>query len=265
MTLNAWIGKVFGRAVGCPCHEDLFDFALDGLEVKQQGQVRKHLADCPHCRDQVKDYAWVSEGIALLAPQVEPPAGICDKVKMRIHAEAGAVELEGSPFDPLQGWPRFWMRLGPVFLVLSIGMSGLALFTALHSAAGSASSGQVSELLGSSSLKELDLLGQGENESGAHLYFASASPEILLHFDHLQPNMPGETYVLWESLDRQAPQYVGALQVRDAEPSSYIFHLDAPLGLSGSQVSFLLTHQNAGAPNSRRPGGPVSLQGSLKL
>ena len=94
--LNHYLGKLFGRAVGCPCHEDLFDFTLDGLDEKTQTKVRKHLGDCPHCRDQVKDYAWVSEGIALTAPQIDPPANMCDKVKARIRAEAAQAAVRGS-------------------------------------------------------------------------------------------------------------------------------------------------------------------------
>ena len=85
--LNHFFGKIFGRAWGCPCDENLFDFALDGLDPKSHAKVREHLGDCPRCADQVKDYAWVSEGIALCAPQVEPPQGLCDKVKSRIRDE----------------------------------------------------------------------------------------------------------------------------------------------------------------------------------
>ena len=83
--LNHFFGRIFGRAFGCPCVENLFDFALDGLDDASKAKVREHLSDCPRCRDQVKDYAWVSEGIALCAPQVDPPSDLCDKVKSLIH------------------------------------------------------------------------------------------------------------------------------------------------------------------------------------
>lgn len=85
--LKHYFLKFFGRIWRCPCDENLFDFAMDGLDPKCQAKVRKHLGECPRCLEQVKDYAWVSEGIALCAPQVEPPAGLCDKVKSRIRTE----------------------------------------------------------------------------------------------------------------------------------------------------------------------------------
>ncbi len=72
----------------CPCQEDLFGFVLDGLPHRIQKRVRQHLAECESCREQVKDYAWVSEGIALTASQVDPPKGLCEKVKHRIRQES---------------------------------------------------------------------------------------------------------------------------------------------------------------------------------
>ena len=83
--LNHYLGKLFGRAWGCPQDENLFEFTMDGLDPKQHAKMLQHLGDCPRCREQVKDYVWVSEGIALCVPQVEPPDGLCDKVKSRIH------------------------------------------------------------------------------------------------------------------------------------------------------------------------------------
>ncbi|MES2200759.1 MAG: zf-HC2 domain-containing protein [candidate division FCPU426 bacterium] len=85
--LKTLFHKLLSWSHTCPCQEDLFDFVLDGLPSKLQGRVRKHLAECESCRDQVKDFAWVSEGIALSADQVEPPHGLCDKVKKRIRQE----------------------------------------------------------------------------------------------------------------------------------------------------------------------------------
>jgi hypothetical protein len=263
--INNWIGKLFGRAVGCPCHEDLFDFALDGLDNKDQAGVRRHLADCPHCRDQVKDYAWVSEGIALSAPQVDPPAGICDKVKERIRAESSGAPVLTLGRDPLAGWPRFWMRLGPVFALGSLVMTALAFFAVFSRPQPPAALQGTADFLSSSATKQVALAGQGEaKDSSGRLYFAPGSDELLVNVQHLEPCSRGRVYTLWSCPQGQKPSRLAGFQTEDGRSSLYVLHLAKPLALDAKATDFQVTLEDSGK-DPQLQKGPLRLLGRYNL
>src|SRR5260370_202793 len=102
----------------CPQCETLVDYALEGLPEGQQDSVRKHLDDCPPCREQVRDFCQVKEGLGLCAKQQEVPEGFHAKVLARLREDDDApfrpVEIRVQPFK-LNGWPRFWVTVGPLF------------------------------------------------------------------------------------------------------------------------------------------------------
>jgi hypothetical protein len=264
--INHWIGKIFGRAIGCPGHEELFDFALDGVESSQQDRVRRHLADCPPCREQVKDYAWVSEGIALNAPQVEPPPGLCDKVKARIREEALSPQAPAPARalrDPLAGWPRFWMRLGPVFALSSLMMTILAFVAVMNRPAPANPDLQATaEILGSPSMKLVSLNGAGEAKAGrGSLFLAPGMDRMLVKVEGLKPCAAGADYALWASPRGGKPVRLGSFKAVEGR-CAYVLSLPRPFELGPGPLDFEVTHEDGGAAPEK---GPAHLRGRYNL
>jgi hypothetical protein len=268
--LNHVIGRIFGRAVGCPCHEELFDFALDGMDTKQQEKVRQHLADCPSCCDQVKDFAWVSEGIALSAPQMDPPANICDKVKARIRAESESVQAPVMRLgrDPLAGWPRFWMRLGPLFALSSLMMTALAFFAVFVRPSAKPTlplaTEVASRLLNSPSMILVSLAGQGESKDCAvSLFAAPGFQQILLKVKGLKACSQGAAYALWCSEKGGKASRLGSFQAVDGV-YTYVLSLPKPWDDTAKALDFEVTQEALSNPSSGEKG-PTRLRGRYNL
>jgi hypothetical protein len=262
--LNQRIGKMFGRAVGCPCDEDLFDFALDGLDLPTQSKVREHLSLCPRCADQVKDYAWVSEGIALCAPQAEPPAGLCDRVKDRIRSEGmgGRVSIEYRD-KVMQGWPLFWLRLGPVFACSSVLMACAALWAMLQMPKPQPALQGAEALLSSSTSKHVALSGMGAGASSSgELTLQGGSDTVLLSVKDLAPCAQGRFYTLWELSSGKTLRLAG-FQTESPAACTYVLHLAQPMSLDPGATFQVSLEQSGKSPQLQQ--GPLYLHGDAKL
>lgn len=122
-----WLQEKLGMGHHCPACETLVEYALEGLKGREKEGVRRHLEECPACREQVRDYLQVNEGLALNAPAVECPSGFSGRVLQRIQAECPHPHASAPAPAQLEGWPRFWMTMGPVFALLSLLMTLVAL------------------------------------------------------------------------------------------------------------------------------------------
>jgi hypothetical protein len=60
------------------------ELALGIVEGEQRGRALEHLADCPDCRRRVEELAEVADGLLLLAPHREVPAGFESQVLRRV-------------------------------------------------------------------------------------------------------------------------------------------------------------------------------------
>jgi Putative zinc-finger len=56
------------------------ELALGIVEGEERGRALEHLADCPECRRRVEELAEVADGLLLLAPHREAPAGFESRV-----------------------------------------------------------------------------------------------------------------------------------------------------------------------------------------
>lgn len=65
---------------GCPCREELCEYALVGLPEEERSRAEAHLRNCPRCREQVKEYALLSEGLALSTRQFAPREGFAEAI-----------------------------------------------------------------------------------------------------------------------------------------------------------------------------------------
>jgi Putative zinc-finger len=64
------------------------ELALGIVEGEERGRALEHLADCPECRRRVEELAEVADGLLLLAPHREAPAGFESRVLGRVLPRA---------------------------------------------------------------------------------------------------------------------------------------------------------------------------------
>ena len=72
--------------VGCAAtREAAPELALGTLDGAERAEVLLHVATCPSCQRYVSELAGVADGLARLAPEVEPPAGFAPRVEAEIR------------------------------------------------------------------------------------------------------------------------------------------------------------------------------------
>jgi hypothetical protein len=265
-----WLAHKLGLKT-CPSCDTLVEYAMDGLPEGQQENVRRHLADCPPCREQVRDYWQVREGLGLCSQQHEAPPDLCSKVLARLDENPrelpAAMPGAFQPGRHLGGWPRFWMVLGPAFAVLSLVMTMVAL-AALT--AGKPVPAPANEL---ASIADAVM----DNAHSAHVAMAAAGPgaaagaagllvvcpgmdQAYFHGDHLAPSPLGYDYVLWITPQSGRPRRLARFTVEREGSSAQLLHLDGAFA-AGGPVEFMVTRQKSDSPSA----GPAWLKGSVDL
>jgi Putative zinc-finger len=92
------------------------ELALGIVEGEERGRALEHLADCPECRRRVEELAEVADGLLLLAPHREVPAGFESQVLRRVLPTPG---------------PRRRRRLGLVLAPVAAALAAVAITLAV--------------------------------------------------------------------------------------------------------------------------------------
>jgi hypothetical protein len=267
-----WFAHKLGLRT-CPQCETLVDYALDGLEPGKQDEVREHLANCPSCREQVRDFWQVREGLGLCAPECEEPADFNAKVLARLKeqdpAQAGslmppAAHPAAHEAKHLGGWPRFWMTLGPVFALMSVFMTAVAAVALLsrHPAAPAEPSDDLTalshDLLNDPHAARVSLVADGKPGSEGEVVLCPGRSQAFLKASHLSKCPLGRMYALWMTSKGQAPQRLARFAVEADGSSVHVLNLAQPWQ-DGQPVDFRVTQ------DSGPQAGETWLKGSLKL
>lgn len=96
------------------------EFALGVLEARERALAVAHLEHCASCRDEVGELVGIADGIASLAPLVEPPSGF----ESRVTASLRQLRSERTSSR--------WRRVSPIVaiaaaLLVAAGFTGWAL------------------------------------------------------------------------------------------------------------------------------------------
>jgi len=266
-----WLSHKLGLKA-CPECDILVDYAMDGLPEGQQDKVRSHLSACPRCREQVRDYWQVREGLGLCSQQHEAPQDLCSKVLARLNEvpretpfETARPEALSRP-APLSGWPRFWMFTGPAFAALSLVMSLVAL-AALAQQKPQPAAPQENALatISNAVINDphaahvvLTAAGPSQQANGM-LVLCPGMDHAYLSFEHLSPCPLGNDYVLWAKAQDASPRRLARFSVEKEGANVYLLQLDQAFQASGP-MQFMVTQQSGGAP-----AGPAWLKGSVNL
>ena len=258
-TLFHWLAHKLGLN-RCPQCETLVDYALDGLPAEQQDGVRQHLDDCPPCREQVRDFFQVGEGLALCSKQVDAPAGLSDKVLARLKQDAPpppARALAGAP----RGWARFWMATGPVFALMSVLMTLVAAGALLSRKPAADPANPLAALsqavLSDPKASRVSLSAPG-SDAAADLVLCKGMDHAVLNCRHLPACAPGQSYAVWVQLGGQAPRRLARFMVDGPGSCCHLLSLGAAFQGQGP-AQFMVK------PEGAAEGGAAVLKGSVDL
>jgi anti-sigma-K factor RskA len=118
-------------------HPNLAAFVLDGLEPEEAAEVRRHLACCPRCQDQVRELRKVNRALEAAPPPADPPSYLKDGILSRVRAERLYVsdkeEPQGSSFEDRTGSSRTsrFNRLKDLRVVLPSAAAAIVAFVAI--------------------------------------------------------------------------------------------------------------------------------------
>jgi len=91
-------------------HPNLAAFVLDGLEPEEAAEIRRHLASCPRCQDEVRQLRKVNRALEAAPPPADPPSYLKDGILSRVRAERLSVsdkeEPQGSSLEDRTGLSR---------------------------------------------------------------------------------------------------------------------------------------------------------------
>jgi anti-sigma-K factor RskA len=118
-------------------HPNLAAFVLDGLEPEEAAEVRRHLASCPRCQDEVRELRKVNRALEAAPPPADPPSYLKEGILSRVRAERLSVsekeEPQGSTFEDRTGSSRTsrFNRLKDLRVVLPSAAAAIVAFVAL--------------------------------------------------------------------------------------------------------------------------------------
>ncbi len=98
-------------------------YALGSLEQEESIQVSEHLATCVACRAELQSYQFVTDQLALAAPDVAPSVALRQRLTDRVNPAPAAPESQLSWWEQLT---QLWLRAAPAW-----GMVSLALIVVL--------------------------------------------------------------------------------------------------------------------------------------
>jgi anti-sigma-K factor RskA len=213
-------------------------------------QVSEHLAACPACREELRQYQAVVDQLALATPLAEPPAALKDKLMGQVQRRV----------QPVEGKLSFWQRLVALFgrtapawglasfaLVLVLAASNLLLWRQL---------GQISTAQPEMRVIKLSSTNAVAPANGLIVISTDGNHGTLV-VDELPVLPDTQEYQLW--LIRDGKRTSGGIfsVSRDGYGSLWV-HSPEPLA---SYSSFGITVEPAGG--SPAPSGSKVLGGSL--
>ena len=78
-------------------HPNLGAYVLGGLEAEEETEVRRHLALCPSCREELKEFEEVSQALKATPPVAHPPSHLKDEILSYVRGEEPPSSNEELP------------------------------------------------------------------------------------------------------------------------------------------------------------------------
>lgn len=182
-------------------HINLGAFVMGGLETEEDAEIRRHLASCSSCRDELEEIERINQALEAAPPLADPPDYLKDKLLSRVREESSSSDKANKERPSYKGL-RF--ALPVVAAGALIAMIALGAFFGMQTEAPVATV----QLDPTPQLRE-ELRAEGEEYWGvAELYpQPSGSQLVELKLNNLEAPGPQRFYELWFS---SGEEYVSA-------------------------------------------------------
>lgn len=183
-------------------------YALDAMAADEHADVAAHLADCPACRRQLDEWTAVTARLAHVAPPVQPPAGMRERVLARATATPRLTVASPARRRDL-GWAVAVAATAVV--AIGLGVRGARLsderarlqdaLAALETRADSqrvalaARDSLLARVLGPET--QMTTLTSTEASASLRVYWDRNRNEVIVAARRLPPAAAGRTYQLW--------------------------------------------------------------------
>jgi anti-sigma-K factor RskA len=182
-------------------HINLGAFVMGGLEAEEDAEIRRHLASCSSCRDELQEIERINQALEAAPPLADPPGYLKDKILSRVREESSSSNRANKEQPSSKGL-RF--ALPVVAAGALIAMIALGVFFGLQTEAPVATV----QLDPTPELRQ-ELRAEGEEYWGvAELHpQPSGSQLVELKLNNLEAPGPQSFYELWFS---SGEEYVSA-------------------------------------------------------
>ncbi len=265
---------------GCPSEERLIEYALDGLADPERDRAARHLEHCQQCREQVRQHLSMQEGLALMAPQVEPPEGMAASIYQHVCSkDAGRRVPPAVPAPPsapaIPAWARFWALAGPasallcVLLAFWMGVSMRRMETLALGAASAAPGGAeagVLKMMAQHHVMAVRMDGMGPGKAArrcwGRLLLVPGDRQAALILDRMRPLPAGRVYVLWGMRGGGEKTNLGSFRVDSPGSSMTLLNLTRAPDLTRA-MTFGVTEE--ARADGEKPSGRLEMLGKLTL
>ena len=176
-------------------------FVMGGLETEEDAEIRRHLASCSGCRNELQEVEKINQALEAAPPLADPPDYLKDKILSRVRQESSSSEKANKELPSSKGL-RF--ALPVVAAGALIAMIALGVFFGLQKEAPVATV----QLDPTPELRE-ELRAEGEEYWGvAELHTQPSGSQLVeLKLNNLEAPGPQSFYELWFS---SGEEYVSA-------------------------------------------------------
>jgi hypothetical protein len=169
---------------------NLGGFVLGGLEPEEAAEVRRHLAFCSTCRDELEELEKVNQALGATPPPVDPPGRLKDEILSRVRDEglsSSDKELSSSK--------------NPRFVLPAVAAAALVAIVAVAIFFGWQTKSQVATTVPLNPTPEVrdELNAEGEDYWGvAELHPQPSGNQLVeLRLNNLEKPSPGSFYEMW--------------------------------------------------------------------
>ncbi len=100
-------------------HEEIEELlpalALDAVSPGEEMELRMHIESCQRCGDMAMEYRRTADSLTLLAPAIEPPSALSERLFREAFTAGQATALLGK-----RRWQPSWERIGAAFTTAAL-------------------------------------------------------------------------------------------------------------------------------------------------
>jgi anti-sigma-K factor RskA len=221
-------------------YHDLGAFVLGGLEPEEAAEIRRHLAFCSSCRNELQELEKINQALEAAPPSVDPPGYLKEEILSRVRGEGSSSSNKESSSA------KNYRFILPTVAAALVTIVALGIFFGLQAESPVATV----QLLPTPELRD-ELRAEGEDYWGvAEVYpQPSGSQLVELKLNNLEKPEPDSFYEMWFV---SGEKYVGAGAFTTTGAGETKVWLTAPPEARDYTALLVTKEPVAGDPASRK-------------